>query len=104
MTQRAQVAEPRERLAWVDAARALCVLAVVVLHTTISLLMVFEPGPLDMTWRHIVDAMTPFRMPALSLLSGMLLSRRNSAGFSDRRDAASISTTARLFDVCLTVF
>lgn len=104
MTPRAQVAELRERLAWVDAARALCVLAVVILHTTISLLTVFEPDPLDMTWRHIVDAMTPFRMPALSLLSGMLLSSRIRAGFGDRRAAASIALSAWLYVVWLAVF
>lgn len=104
MTSEAPVVEPRERLAWVDAARALCVLAVVVMHTTISLLAVFEPDPLDMTWRHIVDAMTPFRMPALSLLSGMLLAGRIRAGFSDRRSVASIALSAWLYVVWLAVF
>lgn len=104
MTPHAQALEPRGRLAWVDAARALCVLAVVVLHTTISLLMVFEPDPLDMTWRRIVDAMTPFRMPALSLLSGMLLSSRVRAGFGDRRVAASIALSVWLYVVWLAVF
>ncbi|WP_029152748.1 acyltransferase family protein [Microbacterium gubbeenense] len=104
MTPHAQAVEPRERLAWVDAARALCVLAVVILHATISLLMVFEPDPLDMAWRHIVDAMTPFRMPALSLLSGMLLSSRISAGFGDRRAVASIALSAWLYIVWLAVF
>ena len=104
MTSEAPVVEPRERLAWVDAARALCVLAVVVMHTTISLLAVFEPDPLDMTWRHIVDAMTPFRMPALSLLSGMLLASRIRAGFGDRRALASIALSAWLYVVWLAVF
>lgn len=104
MTSDAPVVEPRERLAWVDAARALCVLAVVVMHTTISLLAVFEPDPLDMTWRHIVDAMTPFRMPALSLLSGMLLASRIRAGFGDRRALASIALSAWLYVVWLAVF
>ncbi|MGO2091889.1 MAG: acyltransferase family protein [Microbacterium gubbeenense] len=95
---------PQQRLAWVDAARALCVLAVVVMHTTISLLAVFEPDPLDMTWRHTVDAMTPFRMPALSLLSGMLLASRIRAGVSDKRAVASIALSAWLYVVWLTVF
>jgi len=104
MTSQAPIVTPRERLVWVDAARALCVLAVVVMHTTISLLMVLEPDPLDMTWRHIVDAMTPFRMPALSLLSGMLLSSRIRAGFGDLRTRASIALSAWLYVIWLTVF
>lgn len=104
MTSLSPIVEPRDRLAWVDAARALCVLAVVVMHTTISLLAVLEPDPLDMTWRHIVDAMTPFRMPALSLLSGMLLASRIRAGFSDRRSLASIALSAWLYVVWLAVF
>jgi len=104
MTPHARPAEPRQRLAWVDAARALCVLAVVVMHTTISLLAVLEPDSLDMTWRHIVDAMTPFRMPALSLLSGMLLSNRILAGFGDRRTRSSIALSAWLYVVWLAVF
>lgn len=104
MTPRAHVAEFRERLVWIDAARALCVLAVVILHTTISLLLVFEPDPLDMKWRHFVDAMTPFRMPALSLLSGVLLSSRIRAGFEDRRAAATIAQSAWLYALWLTAF
>jgi len=104
MTLRAQVSVPRERLAWVDAARALCVLAVVVLHTTISLLAVFEPDPLDMAWRRIVDAMTPFRMPALSLLSGLLLASRVRAGLGNLRARASVALSAWLYVLWLAVF
>lgn len=94
----------RSRIGWVDAARALCVLAVVVMHTTISLLLVSDPDPLDMTWRRIVDAMTPLRMPALALLSGMLLARRIRAGWGDRSVRASIALSYWLYAVWLLVF
>lgn len=94
----------RTRIPWVDAARALCVLAVVVMHTTISLLVVVEHTQVDVAWRQIVDAMTPFRMPALSLLSGMLLSRRIRSGWSDRTVRASIALSYWLYVVWLLVF
>lgn len=94
----------RTRIRWVDAARALCVLAVVVMHTTISLLVVVEHTQVDVVWRQIVDAMTPFRMPALSLLSGMLLSRRIRAGWGDRSARASVALSYWLYAVWLLAF
>ncbi|GGD31468.1 hypothetical protein GCM10010915_09720 [Microbacterium faecale] len=94
----------RARVQWIDAARALCVLAVVVMHTTISLLVVVEHTQVDVVWRQVVDAMTPFRMPALSLLSGMLLARRIRAGWSDRSVRASAALSYWIYVVWLLVF
>lgn len=94
----------RARVPWIDTARALCVLAVVVMHTTISLLVVVEHTQVDVAWRQIVDAMTPFRMPALSLLSGMLLARRIRAGWSDRSVRASVALSYWLYVVWLLIF
>lgn len=96
--------EARSRIDWIDAARALCVLAVVVMHTSISLLVVVEHTQVEVVWRQIVDAMTPFRMPALSLLSGMLLARRIRAGWRDRTVRASIALSYWLYAVWLLVF
>lgn len=104
MTSEAAQIRARSRIPWIDTARALCVLAVVLMHTTISLLVVADPSPLDLTWRQIVDAMTPLRMPALSLLSGMLLARRIRAGWTDGSARASMATSAWLYVVWLAVF
>lgn len=89
---------------WIDITRALCVLAVVVMHTTISLLVVVDHTQVDVGWRQIVDAMTPFRMPALALLSGMLLSRRIQSGWTDRSARTSIALSYWLYVVWLLVF
>lgn len=89
---------------WIDIARALCVLAVVVMHTTISLLVVVDHTQVDVGWRQIVDAMTPFRMPALALLSGMLLARRIRSGWADRSARASVALSYWLYVVWLLVF
>lgn len=104
MSTRAPHGDVRARVQWIDTARALCVLAVVVMHTTISLLVVVEHTQVDVAWRQIVDAMTPFRMPALSLLSGMLLSRRIRAGWSDRSVRASAAMSYWLYAVWLLIF
>lgn len=92
------------RVQWIDIARALCVLAVVVMHSTMSVGIVTEFGPLDASWGRISDALQPFRMPTLSLLSGMLLSRRILAGWGDRRLRASVAQAYWAYVVWLIVY
>lgn len=92
------------RMQWIDVARALCVLAVVLMHSTISLDLVMDFGPLESLWARISGVLQPFRMPTLSLLSGMLLSTRILSGWSDRRLRASIAQAYWAYVVWLVVF
>lgn len=62
-----------ERLEWVDAVRGFAVLLVVMYHAIIA---IPDTGAATPDWLdRINDAFSPFRMPILMLLSGMLLPR-----------------------------
>ncbi|WP_221583757.1 acyltransferase family protein [Microbacterium sp. G2-8] len=89
------------RLVWIDAARAFCVLAVVLMHTVITVQAFgVDIGP----WRWLVDELGPFRMSALSMLSGLLLSRRIRHGWRDRTVRASVALSTWLYVVWLLIF
>ncbi|WP_162621902.1 acyltransferase family protein [Microbacterium suaedae] len=88
-------------MAWADVARALCVLGVVLMHTVITVQafgFAIEP------WRWFVDAMGPFRMSALSMISGLLLSRRIRAGWADEGVRVSVALSAWLYATWLLLF
>ncbi|MBP2437041.1 acyltransferase family protein [Microbacterium amylolyticum] len=92
---------PASRIAWIDAARAICVLGVVLMHTVLSI----QAFSLDIpTWRIAVDEFGPFRMSALSLLSGLLLSRRIRTGWHDSSVRSSIAHSLWLYAVWLLLF
>ncbi|MGW9112859.1 acyltransferase family protein [Microbacterium sp. NPDC055683] len=94
-----------DRIGWIDAARGVCVLAVVLMHTTLSAYIGYlQPGDSTAFWAWFIDAMTPFRMPGLALLSGMLLARRIRAGWSDRSVRASVASSSWLYAVWLLAF
>lgn len=65
---------PKERLQWMDLARGLCILLVVILHGSVAVSAVGGidvPKALD-TFNRFLD---PHRMPMLMFLSGMLLGK-----------------------------
>lgn len=73
------------RVDWVDAARGLCILFVVMMHSTLGV----EKAVGETGWMGAVVAFAqPFRMPDFFLISGLFLSRiidRDLATFLDRR-------------------
>lgn len=94
-----------ERIVWIDAARGVCVLAVVLMHTTLSAYLGYlQPGTSTGFWSWFIDAMTPFRMPGLAMLSGLLLARRIRTGWSDRTLRVSIASSSWLYAVWLLAF
>jgi len=95
----------RPRIVWIDAARGLCVLAVVIMHATLSLYLDHvEPGPAAAFWGWAADAMTPFRMPGLAMLSGILLARRIRSGWAHPGVRISVMNSAWLYLIWLVLF
>ena len=74
-----------ERIAWVDAAKGICIILVVMMHATLGLGEAVEREG----WMHAVVAFArPFRMPDFFLVSGLFLGRaitRDWRTFADRR-------------------
>ena len=68
------MAQPLDnRVDWVDAAKGLCILMVVLMHSTLGV----EKQLGELTWmHHAVDWARPFRMPDFFLISGLFLSAR----------------------------
>ncbi|WOF22327.1 acyltransferase family protein [Microbacterium betulae] len=94
-----------DRIVWIDAARGVCVLAVVLMHTTLSAYLGhLAPGSSTGFWTWFIDAMTPFRIPGLAMLSGLLLARRIRAGWTDRSVRASVASSYWLYAVWLLAF
>lgn len=64
-----QLRPGQEREAWVDAAKGLCMVLVVVMHVTI-----WFDGQVGETtaWQHVTDFLAPVRMPLFFALSGLL--------------------------------
>ncbi|MEM1232727.1 MAG: acyltransferase family protein [Pseudomonadota bacterium] len=61
-----------ERLDWVDGAKGICILLVVMFHATLHLTPVLGVG----AFAEITHFSGPFRMPDFFLISGLFLSRR----------------------------
>lgn len=70
--------EHKSRLDWVDGAKGICILLVVMFHATLHLTPLLGSG--GFAW--FTHFSGPFRMPDFFLISGLLLSRRLNA--SDR--------------------
>ena len=65
---------PRPRLAWADAAKGLCILLVVLHHSTVKHLPAVLPAELSAVgdaWLALTAALKPIRMPLFFLLSGL---------------------------------
>lgn len=63
----------RERIAWVDIAKAICISLVVLMHSTLGV----EKAVGQTGWLHwLVEFATPFRMPDFFLIAGLFLAPR----------------------------
>jgi uncharacterized membrane protein YcfT len=64
---------PAQRNAWVDAAKGLCIILVVLFHSTLGV----EKDLGVTTWMHtVIEWARPFRMPDFFVISGLFLSAR----------------------------
>jgi uncharacterized membrane protein YcfT len=73
------------RVAWVDAAKGICIVLVVMMHTTLGL---GEALGREGFMHHVVAFAKPFRMPDFFLLSGLFLARvidRDWKSYADKR-------------------
>jgi uncharacterized membrane protein YcfT len=62
-----------QRIDWVDYAKGICIILVVMMHTTLGI----EKASYGITWLHpFIDWARPFRMPDFFLISGLFLSTR----------------------------
>lgn len=63
---------PAQRIDWVDIAKGLCIILVVMMHSTLGV----ENAAGEQGWMHYLVAFAkPFRMPDFFLISGLFLSR-----------------------------
>ncbi|MEP0942659.1 MAG: acyltransferase family protein [Rhizobiaceae bacterium] len=70
MHQSPHMSSPAPRVAWVDIAKGICIVLVVMMHTTFGL----EKATGEIGWMHAVVAFAkPFRMPDFFLISGLFL-------------------------------
>jgi uncharacterized membrane protein YcfT len=75
---------PPSRVQWLDHARGLSILLIVLLHSTYALEGVVATGPVA----QLIDLVRPFRLPALFFLSGLFLAKVIDTpwrDFADRR-------------------
>ena len=94
------------RRAWIDAVRALCVIAIVLLHFQI---WVFDPTmrlyPNETRGLYDLSAfLGAFRMPALFVVSGLLVSRRVRLGWKERRNAVRAVSSYYLYAVWVVMY
>ncbi len=94
------------RLRWVDAARGLCVVLVVLFHVG---LLTYEPfadsiwAPAERGWFAVSGLVGALRMPLLLAISGMLASRRIQQGWGRPGAAVRASSTYYLYVVWLLI-
>lgn len=82
---RPRAAPEAGRLAWVDVAKGLCIILVVMMHSTLG---TGEAMGAEGFMHHVVDFAKPFRIPDFFLLSGLFVGRvidRDWRLFADRR-------------------
>ena len=73
MTANMNIAGGKPRIEWVDFAKGVSIIMVVMLHVSLGV----QKALADCTWfAYIVEWARPFRIPAFFLLSGLFLSRR----------------------------
>jgi uncharacterized membrane protein YcfT len=78
------VALPASRVQWLDHARCLSIVLIVLLHSSFALEGIATTGPVA----QLIDLVRPFRLPALFFLSGLFLGRMFNTpwrDFADRR-------------------
>jgi len=93
------------RLAWVDAARGICVLLVVLLHVRIFVYEPLAPPSNGVeAWTQLTEFFGAFRLPLLFVVSGLVASRRVRAGWNDRRTVLRAVSLYWLYLVWLAVY
>lgn len=101
-------APSRERLPWIDLARACCVIAVVLVHVTVLHELPLTPAPdghpVLKAWVLANTALADVRMPMLLLLSGWLAASKVRAGLGSSRTRLSVVTNAYLYVVWVLVY
>ena len=81
---RAVSRQPDARNAWVDAAKGLCIILVVLFHSTLGV----EKDTGGLTWMHqVIEWARPFRMPDFFLISGLFLGARINRPWRDFLDS-----------------
>lgn len=98
---------PAERLVWVDAARGVSVLLVVLFHIVLWHLgeyhgQLWEPA--GRIWTKFNAVLGSARMPLLLGVSGLVTSRRLRVGFRDRRNLVGAATSYYLYVVWLLLY
>lgn len=79
----ADVAKPRMRVDWVDFAKGICIVLVVLMHSTLGVEKAMgQEGALN----DFIHWAQPFRMPDFFLISGLFLARRIDAPWRDYLD------------------
>ncbi|MEN0088634.1 MAG: acyltransferase family protein, partial [Pseudomonadota bacterium] len=84
MSASTQISSPASRIDWVDAAKGICIILVVMMHATLGVQDRMGAGFMD--WP--VAFAQPFRMPDFFLLSGLFLAatiNRPWALYADRK-------------------
>lgn len=93
------------RLAWVDAARGVCVLLVVLLHVRIFVYAPLTPATNGVEiWTQLTEFFGAFRLPLLFVVSGLVASKRVRAGWGDRHTVLRAVSLYWLYAVWLTVY
>ncbi|GAA2230894.1 acyltransferase [Herbiconiux moechotypicola] len=93
------------RAVWIDVARGVCVILVVLLHVRIFVFEPLVPEEVDTrAWREFTEFFGPFRLPLLFALSGLLVSERVRHGWGDRRNLLRVASSYWIYLVWLTVF
>jgi uncharacterized membrane protein YcfT len=93
------------RLAWVDAARGVCVLLVVLLHVRIFVYAPLAPATNGIEiWTQLTEFFGALRLPLLFVVSGLVASKRVRAGWSDPRTVLRAVSLYWLYLVWLTVY
>lgn len=95
----------RPRIPWIDAARGLAIIAVVLMHvSTWIYLPNISAGRAHDLWLSFSDWLSPVRMPTLMLISGVLLSARVRAGWRSGKLRGSVFSSWYLYVVWLSIY
>ena len=85
------------RIEWIDAARGVAVVLVVVGHYFMFVASPSMSEPVSRVWSPILDQLATIRMPLLFVLSGMLVSARITAGWRDPKTAQRFRVTSYIY-------
>lgn len=95
----------QQRVTWIDAARGLCVIAIVLMHFLIWMYRPNTGDTLDVTfWNELSGLFGAFRLPLLFAVSGLLVAGRIRNGWSDIRNANRVISSYYLYVVWLIIY